>query len=233
MVAIRALLQPRSVALGEVLLIEDAIPGHRLGELDAWWFKPSASGVQGLLLYEIGRYDAAADAYRRHFAGRIARGETTFDPAEDALLGGDETEARSLLDAARTAGDPDWLVMRAAVELRAAAGNVDAIVATFEPAGTFREPSGGIYVHRGQAAVRAFMTQILAAGGIGLEHATVTDDGVVTALEFNAVSFGPRRLTPQAGLAVYERGPTGRLAAARIYDDINVEELAPAADSSP
>jgi hypothetical protein len=114
-----------------------------------------------------------------------------------------------------------------------AAGNVDDIVATFEPTGTFREPSGGVYVHRGQAAVRAFMTQILAAGGIGLEHATATDDGVVTALEFNAVSFGPRRLTPQAGLAVYERGPTGRLAAARIYDDINVEELAPAADSSP
>jgi hypothetical protein len=107
-----------------------------------------------------------------------------------------------------------------------AAGDLDAIVATFEPDGYFREPSGGVYVHRGEKALRAFMSQILSAGGIGLEHATVTDDGVVTGIEFNAVSFGPRRLTPQGGLAVYERGPTGRLAAARIYDDVNVEELA-------
>ncbi len=44
----------------------------------------------------------------------------------------------------------------------------------------------------------------------------------------NAVQFGARRLEPQAGLAIYERGATGRLAAARIYDDVNVEALAPA-----
>ena len=69
------------------------------------------------------------------------------------------------------------------------------------------------------------MAQILGAGGIGIEHATLTDDGVVAVIEFNAVSFGPRRLTPQAGLAVYERGPSGRLAAARIYDDVNLEVL--------
>jgi hypothetical protein len=106
-----------------------------------------------------------------------------------------------------------------------AAGDLEGILATFEPEGYFREPSGGVYVHRGPAALRTFMTQILGAGGIGLEHATLTDDGVVAAIEFNAVSFGPRRLTPQAGLAVYERGPSGRLAAARIYDDVNVEVL--------
>src|SRR6185503_17562224 len=56
-----------------------------------------------------------------------------------------------------------------------AAGDIDAIVATFEPDGYFREPSGGIYIHRGRAALRMFMSQILAAGGIGLEHATVTE----------------------------------------------------------
>src|SRR5690242_10758463 len=54
-----------------------------------------------------------------------------------------------------------------------AAGNVDAIVATFEPDGYFREPSGEPWVHRGQAQLRTFMTQILGAGGIGIEHATV------------------------------------------------------------
>ena len=106
-----------------------------------------------------------------------------------------------------------------------AAGDVDAIVATFEPEGYFREPSGEPWVHRGQVELRKFMTQILGAGGIGIDHATVTDDGKICAIEFNAVRFGKRAMTPQAGLAIYERGPTGRLHAARIYDDVNVEVL--------
>jgi SnoaL-like protein len=106
-----------------------------------------------------------------------------------------------------------------------AAGDVDAIVATFEPDGYFREPSGEPYVHRGQAELRKFMTQILGAGGIGIEHASVTDDGIVCAIEFTAVRFGRKAITPQAGLAVYERAPSGRLRAARIYDDVNVEVL--------
>jgi hypothetical protein len=117
----------------------------------------------------------------------------------------------------------------AAYQRALAAGDLEGILATFEPDGYFREPSGGAYVHRGPAELRAFMTKILGAGGIGLEHATLTDDGVVAAIEFNAVGFGPRRLTPQAGLAVYERGPGGRLAAARIYDDVNVEVLSASA----
>jgi hypothetical protein len=106
-----------------------------------------------------------------------------------------------------------------------AGGDVDAIVATFEPDGYFREPSGEPWVHRGAAELRKFMTQILGAGGIGIDHATVTDDGAVCAIEFNAVRFGQRAIAPQAGLAVYERGPTGRLRAARIYDDVNLEVL--------
>jgi hypothetical protein len=106
-----------------------------------------------------------------------------------------------------------------------AAGDVDAIVATFEPEGYFREPSGEPWIHRGQAGLRKFMAQILGAGGIGIEHATVTDDGRICAIEFNAVRFGKRPITPQAGLAIYERGATGRLRAARIYDDVNVEVL--------
>ena len=109
-----------------------------------------------------------------------------------------------------------------------AAGNVDSIVGTFEPDGYFREPSGGVWVHRGTAALLEFMTQILAAGGIGLEYCTLTDDGVVAAIEFNAVRFGARHIGPQSGLAVYERSPRGLLKAARIYDDVNVEALAPA-----
>jgi hypothetical protein len=106
-----------------------------------------------------------------------------------------------------------------------AAGDVDAIVATFEAGGYFREPSGEPWVHRGQAELRKFMGEMLGAGGVGIEHATVTDDGVICAIEFNAVGFGKQAMAPQAGLAIYERGPSGRLAAARIYDDVNVEVL--------
>ena len=69
--------------------------------------------------------------------------------------------------------------------------------------------------------LRPFFTRFFSAGGgIILEHCTVTEDGVRTALEFNAVRWGGVDLPPQAGVAVYERGATGRLAAARIYDDV-------------
>ena len=39
------------------------------------------------------------------------------------------------------------------------------------------------------------------------------------ALEYNVVRWGRTDLPPEAGLAVYVRGTTGKLAAARIYDD--------------
>jgi len=66
----------------------------------------------------------------------------------------------------------------------------------------------------------------IAGGGIVLEHCTVTEDGVRTALEFNAVKWARVDLPHQAGVAVYERGPSGRIREARIYDDVQapVEE---------
>jgi hypothetical protein len=48
----------------------------------------------------------------------------------------------------------------------------------------------------------------------------VTDDGVRCALEYNRVRWGSHDLRPQAGICVYERGPDGLLAAARVYDDV-------------
>lgn len=107
-----------------------------------------------------------------------------------------------------------------------ASGDIDGIVGTFEPDGYFREPAGGEYVYRGTERLRAIMTLLLKAGGILLEHCTVTDDGIACAIEFNAVQFGAQRLVPQAGVAVYERGASGHLRAARVYDDVNVEALA-------
>jgi hypothetical protein len=101
-----------------------------------------------------------------------------------------------------------------------AAGDVDAIVAAFEPDGYAREPAGGEYVHRGQDGLRAFYEHLFSnGGGIPLEHCGLADDGRSCVLEYNVVRWGKTELPPQSGVAVYVRGERGRLAAARIYDD--------------
>ena len=103
-----------------------------------------------------------------------------------------------------------------------AAGDVEATVAAFEPDASVREPAGGQYVHRGTQELRALFTSFFSnGGGIPLEHCTVTDDGRACALEYNVVRWGVTDLPPEAGVAVYVRGASGLLTAARIYDDSN------------
>jgi limonene-1,2-epoxide hydrolase len=100
------------------------------------------------------------------------------------------------------------------------AGDAEAVVSTFEPDGYYREPDDGPQAtHRGTAELRSFFATQLPAAGVGLEQCAVTDDGVRCALEYNILRWGDRVLAPQAGLGVYERGPDGLLAAARVYDD--------------
>jgi hypothetical protein len=118
--------------------------------------------------------------------------------------------------------DPDLREPDVVAEHRRAlaAGDVDAIVATFEPDGYAREPAGGPHVHRGRDGLRAFYAHLFSNdGGIPLEPCALVDDGRACALEYNVVRWGATGLPPQAGVAVYVRGPSGRLAAARIYDD--------------
>ena len=103
-----------------------------------------------------------------------------------------------------------------------ASGDVDAIVAAFEPDAYAREPAGGRYIHRGHDGLRAFYEQLFSnGGGIPLEHCAVIDDARACALEYNVVRWGETELAPQAGLAVYVRGQSGKLVAARIYDDVD------------
>jgi hypothetical protein len=101
-----------------------------------------------------------------------------------------------------------------------AAGDLDAVVSAFELDGYAREPAGGNYVHEGSQSLRDFYAlQFSNGGGIALEHCSLTDDGRACALEYNVVRWGKTDVAPEAGVAVYVRGATGKLAAARIYDD--------------
>jgi hypothetical protein len=98
-----------------------------------------------------------------------------------------------------------------------AAGDVAAVLATFEPDGYVRAPSGAAAVHRGADALRGVYERLFAdGGGLVLEPCTVTDDGRVCALEYNMIGRG----APVAALAVLTRGASGRLAAVRVYDDV-------------
>jgi SnoaL-like domain len=103
-----------------------------------------------------------------------------------------------------------------------AAGDVDAILATFEPDAYAREPAGAEYFHRGHDGLRAFYEHLFSnGGGIPLEHCSQLDDGRACLIEYNVVSWGRTELPPEAGVAVYVRGESGKLAAARIYDDVD------------
>lgn len=103
-----------------------------------------------------------------------------------------------------------------------AAGDAAGVVAWFDAGGCAREPAGGEYTHCGREELARFYAALFSnGGGIGLEHCTATDDGVATAVEYNAVRWGATPLPAQAGVAVYERGAGGLLVAARIYDDVD------------
>jgi SnoaL-like domain len=118
--------------------------------------------------------------------------------------------------------DPDLRAEGVVAEYQRAlaAGDVDAITATFEPDGYAREPTGREYVHRGRHALRLFYERLFSnGGGIELEHCALVHDGRACALEYNVVRWGRTELPPEAGVAVYVQGEVGRIAAARIYDD--------------
>lgn len=95
-----------------------------------------------------------------------------------------------------------------------------AVVAAFEPDGLAREPAGARHINGGDDGLRRFYERLFSnGGGIALESCAVIDDARACALEYNVASWGETELAPEAGFAVYVRGPGRRLAAARTYDD--------------
>ncbi len=51
-----------------------------------------------------------------------------------------------------------------------------------------------------------------------MEHCTATDDGRACALDYNVVAWGQTEVPPEAGIAIYVRSDSAKLAIARIYD---------------
>jgi SnoaL-like protein len=102
-----------------------------------------------------------------------------------------------------------------------AAGDVDAVVATFEPDGYARAPGSDDEIHGGPDDLRAFYGRQFSAGG-GVEHelCTYVGDERTGALEYNVVRWGSAELLPQAGIAIFVQGASGKLAAVRAYDDV-------------
>ena len=114
--------------------------------------------------------------------------------------------------------EPDFL---AEYQSALASGDLVAIVAMFEPEGFAREPAGVSFIHRGPEELRRFYESLFSnGGGIPLEHCGLIQNERACALEYNVVRWGRTELLPpEAGIAVYVRGESGKLAAARIYDD--------------
>jgi hypothetical protein len=103
-----------------------------------------------------------------------------------------------------------------------ASGDAEAAVATFEPDAYVREPAGSAYIHRGHDELLGLYQRFFSnGGGIRLEQCAVTDDGRACALEYNLLRWGRTELSPEAGVAVFVRGSSGKLAIVRIYDDID------------
>ena len=97
-----------------------------------------------------------------------------------------------------------------------AVGDADAVVAEFAPEAYVREPDASDHTR-----LPAYFARCFSGGGsVVLRDCATTDDGARCALEYTCVRWGDRDLPPEAGLMVCERDARDRLAAVRLYDDI-------------
>jgi len=108
-----------------------------------------------------------------------------------------------------------------------ARGDVAGIVASFEVGGTVRDPAGESYKRDDDGGtLKAFYQRLLTApgttGGVEVLNGGRADDGSTCALEYTIVKVHGKGVPPQAGLAVYERGESGLLRAARVYEDVEI-----------
>lgn len=100
----------------------------------------------------------------------------------------------------------------------------DLILSLFEKDAYIQEPSGSKYRHFGESGRDEFYSFALDKGGVPLQHCTATFDGKHFAVEYIFDEWGNKKFEPQAGIAIYEIGETGKIAAIRIYDDASPPE---------
>jgi len=98
-------------------------------------------------------------------------------------------------------------------------GDAAAADSAFEQDGCVREPAGGRWVYCGTDRSNWYR-EILSRGPIALRLGTITDDGETTVFEYLVDRWGTGPIPPQAGAAAYQRGASGKLVSARIYDDV-------------
>ncbi len=104
-------------------------------------------------------------------------------------------------------------------------GDAASMVATYEVGGTLRDPAGTVRTRDEDGKeLLAFYGALFRPGGGGIEvlNGARADDGTTCALEYTVVRVHGKGVAPQAGLAVYERGDSGKLRAVRVYEDVEV-----------
>jgi hypothetical protein len=102
-----------------------------------------------------------------------------------------------------------------------AAGDLDAVGATFEQDGYVRDADGGRHGHGDVGGLSARDQRLSSTdGGIRLEPCGLVDDRRGTLLEYNVIRRGAMPLLSQAGAAVFVPGHSGKLAAVRLYDSL-------------
>lgn len=169
----------------------------------------------------------------------VVRFEFDGDPVEMFVAVAADRDARGLYDELRVyyrtvvidpqrsirqpllQGSPDAAPPRGSTLARymeaLASGEVSTVLAMFEPDGSFL---GGELYDREALEATLYPQIFELGGGAVLEHCKLHDDGTTYVLEFNALTRGPLTNHPQAGIAIYERGPSGLIQSARVYDDI-------------
>lgn len=90
------------------------------------------------------------------------------------------------------------------------AGNEQGLLDVLEPGLRVFGPMGELIADDVRAA---FAKRMADGGGVPIMYITATDDGTRAAMEF--ISW---RIRPHAGLGVYERAPSGRIAEFRAYE---------------
>ena len=102
-----------------------------------------------------------------------------------------------------------------------AAGELESILATCEEDARLREPAGDPDFYEGRAGLRAFYEPLFSNGGIPLEPCSWSSTSALVRWSTTSSAGAGWATPPQAAMGVFVRGANSRLAAVRLYDDVD------------